>query len=236
MGIVNQSKVSRACEVLNAAREEVVQLLADTPDLAVRADNVLKRLVEGLVHTTMLAPSNAPTETREREPLKTFLGKPVPQAATKTREALEAVEPTKTDLDFAREKVDKAYIAIPALSADDIREFYEDAVIRGVAKRAGLDVTTTTPKHLTNAFIESIKTAIANKAAAEAKVNEVEKQAAEIIEDSKDAPYNSPLPEFKNPPTPPAEPAEVEQTGTAAAEAKVNEVEKPTEPKKTAKK
>lgn len=190
--VVDNQKIALAVSILQHAREDVAPLLSDVPDLAVTADHVLLRMIRSLEHTTQVAKNPVAAEPRKSSgEMKVFFGKRIPEAPSDIEEALAEVEPSMSEMDAALEEVNKAYLVFPDFAAADIREFYSEQVIRGVAKRAGMNVTPTTPRHLTNDYIESIKKAIGAKAEADAKVEEAERATAEVMTSAKEPVMNA---------------------------------------------
>jgi hypothetical protein len=172
----HKSDLQQAVEDIEQFRKVMDYRLRNLPNFRQRADNVLMQLQNGFAHVAGVGFAQSESQTTTAGPLRTFMGQLLPEAPVPAR--LE--EPTRTEIDLISEEVDNAYLAFPVLEAGDIRDFYSDLVIRGVAKRAGMKITATEPAKLNNAFLESIKVAIAAKADHDAQVDAAETISSEI--------------------------------------------------------
>ena len=171
-----QEELAEAVQEIQQFRKQLGNTLANSPNFRQRAEFVLERLQNGFAHVVGTGFAIAETHSTEAGPLKTFMGQRLPEVPVPAS----VQEPTLSELDVVRAEVDKAYTAFPALEAGEIREHYADLVIRAVAKRAGMNVTPTEPAKLTNAYLDSIKEAIAGKAEHDAKVAEAEAVSEDI--------------------------------------------------------
>lgn len=171
-------KTKEAIAQIRATRDHVSALLSDTPDFQTRAEHVFDTLANGLafaIGEAIPGKSLAVAKpTRTVTGSRTIMGQVVPEEPTPMAKKLVDIQPSRTDVDKLREDVAKAYASFPTLSNAEIRNTLSDLELRGVAKAAGLQVTKTEPAHITDAFIQQIRTAMEEKANLETSIAEVE--------------------------------------------------------------
>lgn len=153
----HSQNIIAAVEILEQAKVEAGKKLAAVPDLKIRSDNVLDRLIGGLRHAAgVVVPSSSGGYNRT-EPLKSIAGRPLPEAP---KASAEVVTPTNEEVDDFQAAVKNAYDEFLTVSVDEARERFGDDVIRGVAVMAGLEVTSTNPKTVSKTLIKKIQDAI----------------------------------------------------------------------------
>ncbi len=152
--------INKAIEAIQKCRTEVKTHLHGVPDLSVRTDNVLKTMVANLQHAVSASSSgDAPSNwSGGNKKLTHVAGKKIKRAADNAGGEKPAVkipdEPTKNEFEA---RVDKAYEDFPVVDTKLSLEHFGEDIIRGVAVKAGLEVTPTEPKTITQKFINEIK-------------------------------------------------------------------------------
>jgi hypothetical protein len=171
----------QAIDSLKDCQKEVAALLKDHPDLSMRSTSVLNRLVAGLSHAAGIGPdeSEAKSNTNSGEKLTHVMGIPV-KPHTKPVPAAKAAETTEQENEDFDGYIDDAFDDFLVGEPAELRAEYNDVVIRGVAKKCGMEVTPTKPATIDEAFIIKVKEAAAMKAEAIAK--EEAAKAAETTE------------------------------------------------------
>jgi hypothetical protein len=96
------------------------------------------------------------------KPTRTQFGPIVPRKA----EDSEVKAPSVIAGEELAQEVNAIYDGFSERENDELLDSLTDLQIRGVAKKAGLEVTQTKPEHITSAYIDQIKAAIVKKAAA----------------------------------------------------------------------
>lgn len=155
--------IQTAITEIEALRNKLGKVLAEHDNLLIRCNSVLLTLENGLRHTIGGATNVGggdfvPTPITEMMGIKANKPKPIVKAD---------LEPKNADVQALRDEADKAYRNFLERDNDSILANMEDIVIRAVAKKAGMDVTSTVPEKIDEAFIISIKAAIETKAAIE---------------------------------------------------------------------
>lgn len=104
----------------------------------------------------------ATTLIHDTGPLKKMFGKDITSSPDQARDVNKPFKQTAEDVEAAELdlKVDQLYPRILSTPSDSLLDSISDLEIRGIARRAGLPVTETTPVRITTAYIDQIKEAI----------------------------------------------------------------------------
>lgn len=154
--MASQQNVRKAIDVLKDADAAIKELLNDSPELLLHGSSVLKRLMNGYAHAVGISIEEAPALKEEKVTLTHICGIPVTaKEQVKTSEAI----PSNDEEAQLNEIVSMAFDEFTDMDAPTIIETYNELIIRGVAVKAGIEVTATTPA-IDVAFIEQIKEAI----------------------------------------------------------------------------
>lgn len=151
-------QIKKAIKKIAVLREELKTDLAEIPNLVIRADHTLETLSNGLLHIIGESPTNQ-SSTFTPTPITHVLGDDVTQ---QEKVDLKAITPTNADKEALKKQATEAYDTFLDRDSNVILESVDDLIIRAVAKKAGMDVTSTNPEKITVEFIESIKEAISN--------------------------------------------------------------------------
>ena len=149
--------------ILTTAKDQLKVLLSEPEDAAhllrieTSMQNEINRfgLLTGTEYETVA--------TAAAKPAATLFGQKIERETETTAAELEA---PKEKLEVLKEKVEGAYEEFLTKGTDAILSNMDETVIRGVAKMAGLKVTTKEPEKISSAFIEEVKEAIQSKSAA----------------------------------------------------------------------
>lgn len=151
-----------AIEEIAAFRAKLGSILTEE-HLRNRCENVLLTLENGLRSMVDMPIVNAATgeaKAFEPTPITHVMGQEVtPRTAFKSSD----VTPGNDDVNALRKEVEEAYKNFAARSNESILENLEDLTIRGVAMKAGVEVSSTYPTKVDGAFIDEIKAAILDK-------------------------------------------------------------------------
>lgn len=151
-----------AIEEIAAFRAKLGSILTEE-HLRHRCDSVLITLENGLRHMVDMPVIHAGDNTVkafEPTPITHVLGQTVTPRTT-FNEA--DITPDNEDVSALRREVEEAYKTFATRSNESILESLEDMTIRGVAMKAGVEVTSTYPAKVDAAFIDEIKAAILDK-------------------------------------------------------------------------
>lgn len=154
--------------ILKKAQSDIASELSGPQDQnhALRIHAILEKEINHLgLLTGTHDGSTAPTA--KLQPATHILGEEIkaPVAATKPD-----LEPAAAEVETLKQRVEEAYPKFLNDTSKDIAKDWEDIVVRGVAKKAGLKVTKDEPKTITIKFVEEIKAAILEKEAADKKI------------------------------------------------------------------
>ncbi|TXI85980.1 MAG: hypothetical protein E6Q36_10115 [Chryseobacterium sp.] len=167
--------IKSAIQKIKTLRKELQSDLSEIPNLVIRTDHVLETLANGIAHTIGENPYVEST-TFKPTPITHMLGEDV--TIWKDVE-IKSIVPNKSDKDSLKKEANEAYETFIERDNKVILESVDDIVIRAVAKKAGLDVTSTLPEIITIDFIDDIKQAIiAKESVAVAKASESESKPA----------------------------------------------------------
>lgn len=163
---------------INKLRGELSGLFIDNEALKNRTDNVLLTLENGLRHFAGIQ-LTAPESSFVPSSLKDALQKQTSEHSPITEAIL---SPKDADKEALRKEAEKAYQSFLERDNKDILESTEDLVIRAVAKKAGIDVTSTIPEKIDFTFIDHIKAAIIKKEAIEVAKGILNQEPADNVE------------------------------------------------------
>lgn len=147
---------------IGTLRKELGDIFADAPEFNNRANSVLTSLENGFRHLNgmeVIADKPNTTEVFTPTPIAEMFG----ESVERNTQSVETAKPTIGDREALRAEIETAYPTFVNRNSNDILANVEHLVIRGVAKKAGLDVTSTEPAVLTEAFVDQIKEAINGK-------------------------------------------------------------------------
>lgn len=119
-------------------------------------------------------------------------------APVKTTDA--DVNPRQAEIDKIKAEVNDVYNSILQREPKEILEGTDELILRGVAKKAGLNVDANNPENLSVEFIKEIQTAIQSKIEIAEKIANAKKEAGELSDDEKlavDNLYNAAVDYYK---------------------------------------
>lgn len=151
-----------AVDEIGTLRTKLGDIFADAPEFNNRAQSVLTSLENGFRHLAgmeTIQTGNKPDGSFTPTPITKMFGEDVKREAP----SVEQATPTVDDRTALRAEVEKAYPTFLTRKPKDILDNVEHMVIRGVAKKAGLDVTSTEPATITEAFVKKVIEAINGK-------------------------------------------------------------------------
>lgn len=153
-------KVNQAISIIRHAREQIIELLRDSPDFVVRASHVLETLANGLSFSigepiTQFS-QDIQLQASSDSPARTIMGQKIPEKAIPIKEML-LMKNASDDITFLRENVQKIYDNFNSLSFSEILNTVSDIELRGVAKLSGLVVSKTEPARFTTAILQDMK-------------------------------------------------------------------------------
>lgn len=158
-----KEKVQQVIDVLKDANKQIGELLKDSPDLNIHSNGVLRRLRNGFAHAAGL-----PIDIDEIEevkaphvPLTHIAGVPIQQ-----REVIkpETSIPSSKEEDELNEFVELAYEDFGNdEDPESLLASYNELIIRGVAVKAGMEVTPTDPAEVDVEFVTKVQLFIKEK-------------------------------------------------------------------------
>ena len=164
-----------AIQVLKEADEVITKLLGavELNPIRIRVVTDLNRIANSIAINTGrpvdVGVAGAGTEVGR---VSRFMGKEISKSPVSVTDEVVLKNIPNTAAAELSIRVKDIYPQFTELENDEIRDSLADAEIRGVAKKAGLPVTETTPAKIDSKFIDQIKDAIAAKA----KQKELERQ------------------------------------------------------------
>jgi hypothetical protein len=172
---------SQVIEILEGSRDAILELLKGTA-YSLRSAVVLTSF------NRMIMQFRVPGQAIQGHVRKKF--PPLTPAPVKPGEQRSPATLVGEELSL---EVNAIYEGFTERENDEIIDSLTDLQIRGVAKKAGMEVTETKPERLTNSFIDEIKESIKKKAASQAlienprkvlidKIEATEKQVADIAD------------------------------------------------------
>lgn len=157
---MSNPNIKKVIAILSDVKDEIHELLNESPDLQVRANNTLERLRNSFAHVSgekMHFATDKKPATR-REPLTHIAGKKF--EPKKTRDIAEA-EPSDKEMEDFEGYIEQVYNEFITDDAKALLAGANPMVINAVAKRAGLRLTSN--QTIDVAFIERVKAAILKK-------------------------------------------------------------------------
>lgn len=154
--------IEEANQIIDLARTELNRILKPYPNLAMRVDSTFDTLASGLSFTVgevYRKTEQTATTVSEPKPITQLLDMAINTNASKPVTA-KNILPTDADKALLHAEILKAYSSFRERDNAEIKAALEDITIRGVAKRAGMNVTSTEPGVITLEFIQLIKEAI----------------------------------------------------------------------------
>lgn len=155
---------------LRAKVDEVYLRFADA-DPTVLLDTLDELIIRGVAKKAgMLVTENDPARITLQfvekivAEVKAKLGSDAAQSAAAEPNQDNALKELRSEADLFVEQVDALYEIFPTLTPAELFDSYGDLLIRGVAKKAGMDVTEDRPAELNSNFIGAVKKAIKRKA------------------------------------------------------------------------
>jgi hypothetical protein len=133
------SNYTDAADLLEDARNQVLELLSDRPNLTLQVKTSMNLLINRL--RTLGGTKKLASETKQFEPVTSVMGVPVSRAPLEKNIAIEEMTPAELERKNFIDKVNKLQANIFTLTNEQILDAYkvEPLVLRGVARRAGLD-------------------------------------------------------------------------------------------------
>ena len=159
-----KQKAEKAIDLIKEVQLELERIYKDEPDMHIRATNVLNRLANGFAHAAGISVEIggvAENNWKGEEPTH-IMGIPIPKKDKIN--VVEASTPTYDDRKDLEGFVEVAFDEFQTVPAEELREQYNDFVIRAVATKCGLPVTPTEPAEITMDFINEVKAAAIKKA------------------------------------------------------------------------
>ena len=159
---MSNEKIKKVISILTDTRDEIHELLGESPDLQIRASNALERLINGFAHASgeKMQFAGDKKKANKREPLKTIGG--IDYKPKHTRHVKEA-EPSKEEKEELDGYIEQVYEEFKTDTPKSLLAGANDLVIRAVAKKAGIEVSPDQPCNYYLAFIEKVKAAILKK-------------------------------------------------------------------------
>jgi hypothetical protein len=155
------TEIKIAIEKINSFRQELADILPNHENLQIRASNVLQTLENGFKHVIgMPLTEDVNSGGFTPTPITNVLGDDVTHKAPI---AVKDIIPTDADKEALRQQALEAYDTFVDRDEKVILESLDEIVIRAVAKRAGMAVTSTDPERVGLEFINEIKAAIIAK-------------------------------------------------------------------------
>jgi regulator of replication initiation timing len=154
-------EIKIAIEKIKQFRKELDSILSNNENLQIRASNVLQTLENGFKHIIGLPLDEEGFDSGFKpSPITNVLGDDV----TRTLPIIvKDIAPTDADKEALRQQALDAYDTFIDRDEKVILESLDEIVIRAVAKRAGMAVTSTEPERVGLEFINEIKSAILAK-------------------------------------------------------------------------
>jgi hypothetical protein len=154
-------EIKIAISKIKQFRQELNGILANQENLQMRASNVLQTLENGFKHIIGLPLEQEGISTGfTPTPITNVLGDDVKQP---TPIVVKDINPTDADKEALRQQALDAYDTFVDRDEKLILESLDEIVIRAVAKRAGMAVTSTEPERVGLEFINEIKATIIAK-------------------------------------------------------------------------
>jgi hypothetical protein len=151
---MENDNVIEVIDILEEAGQNIAKILKDNQTLSLRVSSTLERLANGMKVLIGKEPSEN-KKVFEMEKLKTILGREIHE-----KKELKVVTPNKTDVDLLRETANTLYDTFREQESKELIERLTDMELRAVAKKAGLEVTSTQPAKMTVQFVDKIKESI----------------------------------------------------------------------------
>lgn len=145
-------------------RKELKEILLSDQMTFAQCDHVLNVMHNGLKHRVGEVIIEPATNAWQPAPLTYVLGEAINEIKPLSADT---AKPSSADINKLKQEVQEAYGGFVERNSESILANMEDMIIRGVAKKAGMDVTSIDPEIITIEFIDSIKEAIKNKYAVE---------------------------------------------------------------------
>jgi len=160
---MSNPNIKKVIAILHDTKDEIGELLKDSPDLKIRADNAFERLANGFAHLSgeKMHFSGDSKKSKASRPELTHIGGSAytPKKAISVSKA----EPSNQEKEEFDGYIEQVYEEFKTNEPKSLLAGANDLVIRAVAKKAGIPVTPTSPKTIDLAFIEKIKAAILKK-------------------------------------------------------------------------
>lgn len=155
---MDKLKIAEAIRILTEAQDQAAAILleAKAPEFRLSVINGIGRIVKPMAFTI----GDTPVSIISDKPLTHVIG--IPVSVSKQPPAAPVVY-SPSEKERIKEEFKKIYESFPSRKVEDIEKELTDIEIRGVAKMAGLPVTTTEPEKITPEFILEIKAAIEKK-------------------------------------------------------------------------
>ena len=161
----SKDKVQKVIAILKDADKQIGELLIDSPDMHLHGNAVLRRLINGYAHAAGIQQEEELPEAKQPRIELTHVGG-IPVSSPKQVSTSEAM-PTMTESEQLQEFVDMAYEDFITEPAESLIAAYNEMIIRGVAVKAGMQVTPTVPAVIDVDFINTIKAAVEKKTESE---------------------------------------------------------------------
>jgi len=177
-----ETELHEAINFLKGTKEQMAGFLPSHPGLVSRSNHVLTQLINGMCHmaglplVTDLPEGNTQQKKAATEPVTHILGIPVTNSKRiKKSEPQTMVNPKEEDVKILKNDVEAALTTFLERDSKDLLESLDHIVIRGVAKKAGMQVTILEPETLTVQFINEVKEAITKMNEINSKVDKADK-------------------------------------------------------------
>jgi hypothetical protein len=185
----NNEIVQRVIDKINALKLAIKKDLSTDPELEpflIRCENSLETMSRAL----NVAIGGEITQLSAHAGNGEFIPQPltaVLDMSVKKGEKTNAddINPRQAEIDKIKAEVNDVYNSIIERESKDILESTDELILRGVAKKAGLNVDANNPETITVAFIDEIKAAIKSKKEIANKIAEAKAGQTELTDEQK---------------------------------------------------
>lgn len=156
----NPHNIEAAVHILAQAKEEVAELLKESPMLSIRVENTMGLLIRGINHANGFNIGSY-EDSKESKQMSNFFGLDVEEI--EKQDVSPVVEVTKSEKDMFMERIQTLYEGFLDRDDKEIVESVPKLDILGVARLADITVENPASQNITQTFVKSIKKAIQDK-------------------------------------------------------------------------